>query len=65
MKKTQALLTTIVLAFVITNSLRVGINIYEAYMVRNITSFSRSLDYRSDFNAKNYISLSFLHVMKV
>lgn len=30
----QALLTTIVLAFVITNSLRVGINIYEAYMVR-------------------------------
>ena len=29
----QALLTTIVLAFVITNSLRVGINIYEAYMV--------------------------------
>jgi hypothetical protein len=27
-----ALLTTIVLAFVITNSLRVGINIYEAYM---------------------------------
>ena len=31
---TQALLTTIVLAFVLTNSLRVGINIYEAYMVR-------------------------------
>ena len=63
MKKTQALLTTIVLVFVITNSLRVGINIYEAYMVRNITSFSRSLDHRSDSNAK--ISLSFLHLMKI
>ena len=33
MRYAQALLTTIVLAFVITNSLRVGINIYEAYMV--------------------------------
>ena len=65
MKKTQALLTTIVLAFVITNSLRVGINIYEAYMVRNITYLSLSLGHRSDTNAKIYISLSFLHLMKI
>ena len=65
MKNTQALLTTIVLAFVITNSLRVGINIYEAYMVRNITYLSLSLGHRSDTNAKIYISLSFLHLMKI
>ena len=64
-KNTQALLTTIVLAFVITNSLRVGINIYEAYMVRNITYLSLSLGHRSDTNAKIYISLSFLHLMKI